>query len=56
MSDDTVIIDVISIGRELLVEAPRRAWARREAAKLSPFTPAEVRRMVLLARRLDARS
>ena len=26
MSDDTVIIDVISIGRELLVEAPRRAW------------------------------
>lgn len=30
-----------------------RAWAQRMAAQLPPFTPAEVRRLVLLARRLD---
>jgi hypothetical protein len=30
-----------------------REWARREAAKLPLFTSAEVRRLGLLARRLD---
>jgi hypothetical protein len=30
-----------------------RAWARRETAKLPQFTPTEVRRLALLARRLD---
>ncbi len=33
-----------------------RAWAREQAAKLPPLNPAEVRRMVLLARELDSRS
>lgn len=33
-----------------------RAWAREQAAKLPPFTPAEVRQLALLARQLDARS
>jgi hypothetical protein len=31
-----------------------RDWARREAAKLPPFTPAETRQLALVARRLDA--
>lgn len=33
-----------------------RDWARAQAAKLPPLTPAEVRQLALLARQLDARS
>jgi len=33
-----------------------RAWAREQAAKLPPFTPAEARQLAMLARQMDARS
>ena len=39
----------------VVTNSPAREWARREAAKLPPFTPAEARQAALIARRIDAR-
>jgi hypothetical protein len=33
-----------------------REWAREQADKLPPFTPAEARQLALIARQLDARA